>query len=132
MKHQRVGKYYENDCVQNFNFYFKSLLTAQFVRNSGILGRIYFIFLKNVLKETGNTFNTKFRLQWKDWKSSFQVREILALSWNSISLTTRQNSVRSLGATKMVKEIKFEEFWGKKCQKFFSRADRLISIWDQL
>ena len=63
-----------------------SLLTAKFVKNSHILARIYFIFLKNVLKQTWNFFNIKFRPQWKDRKSSYQVREILGLFYNFIAL----------------------------------------------
>ena len=59
------------------NFTKKSLLTA----------RLYFIFLKNVLKQTWNAFNTKFQHQWKDHKSSYQVRQIFALSCNLIALT---------------------------------------------
>ena len=34
-----------------------SLLTAKFAKNIHIKARIYFIFLKNILKETGNSFN---------------------------------------------------------------------------
>ena len=40
-----------------------SLLTDQIVKNSHILAGIYFIFLKNVLDQTLQFFNTKFRNQ---------------------------------------------------------------------
>ena len=36
VKHQKVSKYYENDCLQNFLSLFMSLLTAKFVKSSGI------------------------------------------------------------------------------------------------
>ena len=41
-----------------------------------IWGRIYFTFLKNVPKETWRFLNTKFWLQWKVRKSSYQVRRV--------------------------------------------------------
>ena len=37
-----------------------TLLRAKFVKNSVIWARIYFIFLKSVLKQTRNSFNTIF------------------------------------------------------------------------
>ena len=60
VKHQKVSKYYENDCLQNSFLLFMSLLTAKFVKNNHILAKIYFTFLKNVLKQTWNSLNTKF------------------------------------------------------------------------
>ena len=50
VKHQKVSKYYENDCLQNFIFPFMSLLTAKFVKSSHIWARIYFIFLRDKLE----------------------------------------------------------------------------------
>ena len=44
-----------------------------------ILFRIYFIFLKNVQDQTWKSFNTKFGPERKGRKSSYQVRQILAL-----------------------------------------------------
>ena len=52
VKHQKVSKYYENDYLQNVLSLFMFLLTAKFVKNSHIWGGIYFIILKNVLKQT--------------------------------------------------------------------------------
>ena len=52
VKDQKVSKYYENDCLQNLFLLFMSLLTARTVKSSHIQARIYFIFLKNVLKLT--------------------------------------------------------------------------------
>ena len=89
------------------------LLTAEFVLNSHIKARIYFVFPKNVLKQTWNSFNTKFWSQWKDRKSSYQVREILALFCNLIALILSWNSVKTLRNTKILEEIKFEGLWGE-------------------
>ena len=38
--------------IAKFSFVFMSLLTAKFVKKSHIEARIYFIILKNVLKQT--------------------------------------------------------------------------------
>ena len=51
------------DCLQNFLLLSMFLLTAKLVKNSHILAKIFFIFLNNVLKQTRNSFNTKFRPQ---------------------------------------------------------------------
>ena len=49
---QKVSKYYENDCLQNFIFLHISAVTAKYVKNSHIKARIYVIFLEIVLKQT--------------------------------------------------------------------------------
>ena len=36
VEHQKVSKYYENDCLQNFLFLFMSLLTAPISKNSHV------------------------------------------------------------------------------------------------
>ena len=46
IKHQKVSKYYENDCLWNFISLFMSLLSALIVKNRYVLIGIYFIFLK--------------------------------------------------------------------------------------
>ena len=74
VNHQKVSKYYENDCLQHFLLLFMSLLTAIIVKNSHISARIWFIFPKNVLKQTWKSFSIKFQSQLKDRKSSYQVR----------------------------------------------------------
>ena len=63
------------------------LLTANFVKNRHIYTRIFFIFLESVLNQTENAFNTKYLGQRKDQKSSYQVREAFAISFNMIGLT---------------------------------------------
>ena len=113
VKHQEVTKYYENDSLQNFLLVFMSLIPTKFVRNSHIWAKTYFIFLENVLKQTWNSFNTKFEDQWNSWKSSYQVKQILALFCYLIPLILGYSSVQGLRVTKIVKEIKFEGVWGE-------------------
>ena len=67
-----------------------------------------------MLKQTWNSFNTKFQTQWKDRESSYHVRIILGLFCHSIALILGLNSVKDLRVTtKNVKEIKFEGVWGE-------------------
>ena len=76
VKHQKVSKNYENDCVQNFLLLFMSLLTPPIVKNSHIQTEIYFIFLQNVLKQTRKLFNNKFGPQSNHRKISYQLMQI--------------------------------------------------------
>ena len=46
--HQKVSKYYEHDCLQNFLLYFMPLLTALIIKKAHILAGIYSIFLKKM------------------------------------------------------------------------------------
>ena len=46
LNHQKVSKYHEHDCLQNFLLLFMYLLTALIVKNSHILAGIYVIFLR--------------------------------------------------------------------------------------
>ena len=89
------------------------LSTVEFVINSHISARIHFAFLKNVLKETWNSFNAKFQPQSKDRKSSYQERQSLALFCKLFALILGQNSMKGLRVTKIVKETKFEGVWGE-------------------
>ena len=107
-KLQQVSKYYERDCLQIFLLLLMSLRKIKFVKNSHIWSRIYLIFLKNVLKETRNSFNTKFQAQWKACSSSYQLKQILAVYCDLIPLILGQSSVEVLGVTEVVKKIKFE------------------------
>ena len=50
VKHQKVSKYCDHDCLQIFLFLFMSLLEAVVVKNSHILVEIYFVFLENRLR----------------------------------------------------------------------------------
>ena len=49
VKRQKVSKYYDYDCLQNFLLLFMSLLTAPISKNSPILAGISCIFPKNIL-----------------------------------------------------------------------------------
>ena len=62
------------------------LLTTNLVKNNRIMARIFLIFLKNALNQTGNDFSTTVRRQWKDGKSSNQVRKDFSLFCNLIAL----------------------------------------------
>ena len=79
VKDGKVSKYYQTDCLQNFSLLLMILLTAKLVQNNHNYARIFFIFLKNVLKQTWNSFYIKFQPQWKDEKRSYQVKTILGL-----------------------------------------------------
>ena len=112
-KLQQVLKYYEKDCLQIFLLLLMSLLPTKFVKNSHIWGKIYFSSLKNVLKQSRNSFNTKFQAQWKACSSSYQLKQILPVFCDLIPLILGQSSVEVLGVTEIVKEIKFEGVWHK-------------------
>ena len=54
-----------------------------------------------------------FDLNKKNQKSSYQVKEILAIFCNLIVLILGQNSVKGLTVTKTFKKIKFEGVQGE-------------------
>ena len=67
----------------------------------------------------------------KNRKYSYQVKVAFALFCKLIALTLSYNSVKSLRATKIVKEIKFEEVWQElKLKKMAFRDNQLKNIWD--
>ena len=121
-KLQQVSKYYEKDCLQIFVLLLMSLLKTKFVKNCHIWGKIYLTFLKNELKQTRNSFNTKFQAQWKACSSSYQLKQILAVFCDLIPLILGQSSVEIVGVIEIVKEIKFEGVLDKlKSKKMFQR-----------
>ena len=138
VKHQQVSKYYEKDCLQIFLLLFMSLLPTKFVKNSHILGKILFIFLKSVLKQTRNSFNTKYQAQWKACSSSYQLKQILAVFCDLIPLILGQSSVEVFVVTDIVKGNKFEGVWDKLESKkrfqrqYLTKYQRLtqISMWN--
>ena len=77
--------------------------------------------MKNVLKQTGKSLNTKFGPQWKNRKSSYQVGEILALFCKLIAVILGLNCVKGLTVTKIFKKIKFEGVLGELESKKVSR-----------
>ena len=83
-----------------------------------------------MLKQTWNSFNTKFQTQWKDRESSYHVRIILGLFRHSIALILGLNSVKNLRVTKNAKEIKFEGVWGELESKKVFRDNNSQNIWD--
>ena len=46
LKHPKVSKYYDKDCILNLFVPFMSLLTAPFIKSTHILVGVYFIFVK--------------------------------------------------------------------------------------
>ena len=94
-----------------------SLLTALIVKNVHILAGIYFAFLKNVLDQTWKVFNTKLGPQWKDWESSHQVKQILALFCKLVIWILGSNCVKGLRNTEIVKVIEFGRVSGKLIAK---------------
>ena len=75
----------DQDYLQNIILLFMSLLIVLLLKTVIHLG-IYFISLKKTLDQTRKPFNIKFGPQWKEWKSSYQVRQILALFCNLVDL----------------------------------------------
>ena len=115
LKHQKVSRHYRNDCLQNFLLVFMSLWADRIV-----------------LKQTWKFSNTKFRAQWKDWKCSYQVRQILAVCCSLISLILASNCLKGIRVIKVFKEIKFEcvldEWQPMKCfqRELFPKYLRLF------
>ena len=121
---KKVSKYYDTDCPQNFLFLFMFLIKVKLVKNSHIYGCIFFIFLKNVLKQTQNSFNTKFQHHWKDKKSSYQEKQVLGLFCHLIALVHIYVTTvwKVLELQKKRKKVKFEGVWGElKSRKSFLR-----------
>ena len=98
------------------------LLTSKFDENIHIQSRIFFFFLKNVLKQTWNFFNTKFLTRWKDRNSSYKVRRMLGLFCHFIPLILCYNSVKGFGVTKNSrKKIVWRGLRRVKIKKSFQR-----------
>ena len=138
VKHPKVSKLYQTDSLKNFLFLMMFLLPTNFVEKSNIWPRIFFIFLKSVLNHTWNAFNTKFRRQSKDRRSSYLVREAFSLFSYLIAIALGKSSVKCLTVTKILKENFFEGIWddlqSKKC---FQRQSvtkylrlTLVSMWN--
>ena len=70
-------------------------------------------FWEILVCQTWKVFNTKFGAQSKDWKSSYQVRKILALFCILVTLIVGWNLVKCLRVTKNVKQIKLEGVCGR-------------------
>ena len=130
IKHHEVSKYYDTDWLQNFLLLFMFASTTKFVKNSHISARLISTFLKNVLKQSWNSFNTNFKPQWKGLKSSYQANKILRLFCHSVALTLRQNSVKSLKNTKKDKETNYEWICGElESQKSILKQSVTKELW---
>ena len=105
--HQKVSNYYETDCLQNFLLLFMFLLRIKCLKNTHIYVRNVFFFLKNVLKQTWNSFNIRFQPYQKGRKSSCLVKPILWFLCHLIHLILDSKSVKGLRVTENVKAIKF-------------------------
>ena len=93
---------------------------------------MFFKFLKNVLKQTWNYFNTKFWLKWKDRERNYQARLNLGLFSHLIVLFLHQVCVKGLRVTKIFKEIKFEGVWNELESKKFFRDNNSQNTWEWL
>ena len=70
VKRQKVSKYYEIDCHENFLLLFMFLLTVPIAKNCYIWVEMHFIFLKSMLKQTWRSFNTNF------WPEQFLFKTV--------------------------------------------------------
>ena len=75
LKHQKVSKHYDQDCLKNFILHFMPLLRALII----LWLKFSLSFWKHVVDQTSTAFNTKFWPQWKNWKSGYQVKQFLSL-----------------------------------------------------
>ena len=117
VKHQKVSKYYDH--LQNFLLLFRSLLTAQIAKTVIFWVEFTLFFSKDVLDQTWTSF--KFRPQWKDRKSSYQVRPILTLFCNLFPLILGWKCVEDQEIIKIVKQISI-------FQHFVASIDEVFSI----
>ena len=81
-----------------------SCLCKQLNLQKTVICRLEFIFLENVVKQTSNSFNTKFWPQWKQLASKANLEvfcnlNALILSWNCVT---------GVRINKIVERIKFE------------------------
>ena len=106
VKHQKVTKYYKNDCLKKFLSLFMSISTAQVVKNVSV------------------------KRSEKQLPRKGKFRTFLQLNCSNFSLKL----VKSLIVTKIVREIKFQEVWGeleaKKCfqKQSFTKYLRLTLV----
>ena len=63
------------------------LLTTNFVKNSHIQAKIFYIILKTLVNQTWNIFNSRFWRQLKDRKSSYLGSEAFDIFCNLIALS---------------------------------------------
>ena len=79
-----------------------SLLTAKVVENIHIWVLTPWFFPKNVLKQSSNSFDTKFQHRLKARKRGYRLGESLTLFWYLIVLMLGQKSLEGLRVTKNI------------------------------
>ena len=87
---------------------------------------------KNALCHILRSCNTKFTPRWKDWKSSYQSRQVLVLFCDLVTLIFCWNCVKGVRVTKIVKQVKFEGAWVELKAKTVFTDNRGQSISDKL
>ena len=73
--------------------------------------RIYFILLRNILKQSWKSFNIKFQPQWQDRIIIYQVRQFLALFCNLIALILGLKCVKGVELQKLSKKLSLKGAW---------------------
>ena len=112
VSHQNVSKDYGQDCLKFFFFAFYFLISSfNCLKHSSFLTEFYFILLENVIHQTSKAFNIKFGPQWKDRRSSSEVKQIFVLFCQLLALILGSNCIKPLRVSKIVKEIRFEGAW---------------------
>ena len=114
VKHQNVSKYYDHDCVHSFGFLPTLWIITPIDKNSHILVRIYFIFLKKI-QARPNLKGFQYQI-WKHHKISYQLGQILAFFCKlltQIACSNCWNCVKGCRFIKIAKQIKFEGVLGK-------------------
>ena len=132
VKHQNVPIYYENWLPAKFSFAFCVFIKRTICFNELYLGQnlLYLIFLKNVLRPSWKSFNSKFQPQRKDLKSSYHVRPILAVFCNLIALNYVKTVSQALELTKLSSKLNLKESEASQKQKQVSGDSHLQNIWD--
>ena len=132
VKHQNVPIYYEKWLPAKFSLAFCVFIKRSICLNESCLGQnlLYLIFLKNVLISSWKSFNFKFQPQWKDLKSSYQARPILAVFCNLIALSYVTTVWQAFELTKLSSKLNLKEYGASQKQKQVSRDNHLQNIWD--
>ena len=89
---------------------------------------IYPLYLsaKSILDQTWQILNSKFESQWKDWKSRYIERQILAFVCKLIALISVQKFLKSL---RVMQTPKTNQIWGKlKTRSCFQRQLLIIYL----
>ena len=77
-----------------------------------IVGK-WFDFLKKRPRPNFKVFNNKFRFQWRDQKSSYQLGLILRPFYDLLSLVLSYTCVKGLTVTNIIKKINLKPTWSK-------------------